>query len=485
MDSRFARYSTSFLMLVVMPFLGICQQQQTTYTVQDCIEIALKNNVDARNSDLDVENARLNYLNSFGQKIPTLNLNGSQTRNSGYTINPYTNQFVNQTVNSNQFSLQSGLTLFAGNSINNTHLRLQSAYQASKYTNKVTDNQITLEVAQYYTALLSAYKVEASAKTRLDKVIKDRDRILRRIEAQAASKSELSSADAQVATEQLNVSTATGNITRQKLLLAQRMLIQDINIQVAIPNVDILLQAPADTDIQTVYQVALANLPDAKLARQNVQTNRFAERFAKGGYYPTITANATVTTGYSSGRTRLVTQQGASPPPIYLRDTSGRVITIPGSIIQSTTQVTSVESYPFRNQLNDNINKGLTVQASIPILNRLTTKNNVDNAHILRLKAENETQRVNQTIYNNVASAITEYKIARANLQAAERQQTSLQVALQTAQTRFEAGAGSNFDLLAQQQLFAASQSTFLQQQFEVVFRKLVIDYYMGQPIRL
>ena len=304
MDSRFARYSTSFLMLVAMPFLGICQQQQTTYTIQDCIEIALKNNIDARNSDLDVENARLNYMNSFGQKIPTLSLNGSQTRNSGYTINPYTNQFVNQTVNSNQFSLASGLTLFAGNSINNTHLRLQSAYQASKYTNKVTNNQITLEVAQYYTALLSAYKVESSAKARLDKVIKDRDRIIRRIEAQAASRSELSNADAQVATEQLNVSTATGNITRQKLLLAQRMLIQDINIQIAIPNVEVLLQAPADTDIQRVYQAALANLPDAKLARQNVLTNRFAERFAKGAYYPTITANATVTTGYSSGRTR-------------------------------------------------------------------------------------------------------------------------------------------------------------------------------------
>ncbi|MEJ1929249.1 TolC family protein [Nostoc sp. NIES-2111] len=486
MDSRFARYSAYFLILLGLAGgPAAAQQTRQTYTIQDCIETALKNNIDAQNSALDAENARLAYRNSYGQKIPTLSLNGSQSINAGYTVDPYTNQFVNQTIRSNNFSVNSNLTLFSGNQINRNHQRLNSAWQASQYSQQVTRNQVTLEVAQYYTALLSAYKVEAAARSRLTRAQKDRERIQRRIEAKAAAKSELADADASVATEELNLSRASGDITRQKLLLAQRMLIKDMNFEVAVPNVDVLLAEPADTDVARVYEAALQNMPETKLARQNVRTNRYAEKAAHGAYLPTITANGNVTTGYSSARTRTVVQNGSgNDKTFYLRDTTGIVLAVPSSLFGNSRTVFS-EKYPFRDQFSDNINKSITFQASIPILNRLSTKGNIDAARINRLKAENEVARSEQALYNNVALAVTEYTISKANLLSAQRQMASLQTSLQAAQTRYEAGAGSMFDLLTQQQLFAASQANLVQTQFDLVFRKLVIDYYMGKPIKL
>lgn len=489
MDRRIIRSAALVAALLVCLAQTWGQNARPVYTIQDCIDIALKNNVDIKNAQANSEGARLASKNFFGQRIPTVSINGTQAFNAGYTIDPFTNQFINQNIRSNNFSLFSQVVLFQGNSINNNTNRLRAAARGADYSFAVTRNQVTLDVAQFYTALLTAYKVESATAARLQRVRTDRDRLRIRVEAQAAAKSDLADLDAQVATEEFNLSRAQGDIVRQKLLLAQRMLIPTTDFDIAIPQIESLLAEPADTNVERVYASALEILPEVKLANTNVEAAQYAERAARGFFYPTITAQGSIVTGYSSARTKVVPVNNTGggpvlPSAIYLRDTAGQVFQVPTALFQNQRTFNSVD-YPFRNQLNDNINRGLTLQASIPILNRFTARTNTDNARIQRIQAQNDVQRTRQNIYNAVALAITEYKIALANLKSADNQLKSLNISLQAAKTRYDAGAGSSFDLLAQQSLLAASQANLVQTQFNVLFRKLVIDFYQGRPLKL
>jgi outer membrane protein len=265
------------------------------------------------------------------------------------------------------------------------------------------------------------------------------------------------------------------------------MYIKDLSFTIAVPNTEALISQVPDTNVDNVYEKALSNMPEVKAAQQNIRTSLLAERVARGGYLPTVTLNAALTTGYSSARTRIVSTQqgGGTVENVYIKDTSGNVLRIPVSLFQNSRSSTRSEKYPFGAQFKDNLNRSINLQATIPILNRLTTKNNVDVAKVNYQKTNNELARVRQTIYNNLALAITEYKNSRKNYQAYKKQVASLEASLKNAETKKTLGVGSSYEVMTSSMLLSSSTASKIQQEYDVIYRKLIIDFYAGIPLSL
>ena len=126
------------------------------WTLQRAVDYALDHNLSVRQSKTNADLARVAVRQSKGALLPTANLNGSQVWNFGTNVNPLTYEFKSQTTRSNNFSGQTGVTLFQGFQLRNTIRRNELDYAASLGDVEKARNDLSLNVASAYLQYLLA-----------------------------------------------------------------------------------------------------------------------------------------------------------------------------------------------------------------------------------------------------------------------------------------------------------------------------------------
>ena len=129
---------------------------QEKWSLEKCVNYALENNITIKQSQLQGQVLENNLVQSKYSRIPTLNGSASHNYNIGRTIDPFTNTFENQSVQSNVFSLSSGVLLYGGNQVNNQIKQSQIALEANEQGVEVAKNQISLLVSQAYLQIIQA-----------------------------------------------------------------------------------------------------------------------------------------------------------------------------------------------------------------------------------------------------------------------------------------------------------------------------------------
>ena len=105
----------AFLSLtVIFSFATIRAQSKKEWSFKECVEQALKNNVSLNQADLNNQQNLINVKQAKANLVPTLNISDGQGLNFGRTVDPFTNQFVNQNINTNNIAATSSVTLFGG-----------------------------------------------------------------------------------------------------------------------------------------------------------------------------------------------------------------------------------------------------------------------------------------------------------------------------------------------------------------------------------
>jgi len=85
----------SFLLIFVAN-LKAQNSQITGLTLDNCIAIALDNNLDLKSTKLTAKTSEVNYNQSRSDMIPSLNANFNLGLNNGRSIDPFTNGFIDQ-----------------------------------------------------------------------------------------------------------------------------------------------------------------------------------------------------------------------------------------------------------------------------------------------------------------------------------------------------------------------------------------------------
>ena len=127
---------------------------QKPWSLKKCIEYALENNIQIKQNLLNTELSKDNLLLSKAGSLPNLNGIATHNYNFGRTIDPFTNQFATNQVQSNSFGLSSSVTLFNGFQNLNTIRQNQFNYIASKYDVDKMRNDISLAIANAYLQIL-------------------------------------------------------------------------------------------------------------------------------------------------------------------------------------------------------------------------------------------------------------------------------------------------------------------------------------------
>jgi len=275
------------------------------------------------------------------------------------------------------------------------------------------------------------------------------------------------------------LSTAENQVDLAVLILKQYMEMDpNSNIVVERPDISKLTDIKLIYNANDVIKTALGVNPDIQLAQTQQQTYAQAIKIAKGSYYPTVSLFASAGSSYSNLLNQQIVSTTQSLVPVGTVQGTGQTVLAPVSI-------PIYGPYSAFSQFGNNFNQSFGVNVQIPIFNRYLARTNVTKA---KLNYQNATI-ASQIAKNNLSKTIIQ---AILDLQAADKQyQSSIQTyesnkeALNVTKQRYDVGLVNTLDYNTALTNYNKSQNDMIQAKYSVVFRSKIIDYYLGNTIKL
>ena len=132
-------------------------------SLEECIEIALENNLQLKRSIINERLQKVGYNQSILQQTPTLNVFSNYGNNYGRSIDPTTNTFISNNSNFSGVNASASLNLFSGFSVRNNIKRSKTLLEKSAFDLENTRNNVMLSVvSSYLNVLLSSDRLDLS-----------------------------------------------------------------------------------------------------------------------------------------------------------------------------------------------------------------------------------------------------------------------------------------------------------------------------------
>lgn len=470
-----------FLLLIATCSAPIYGQDK--WNLRRCIEYARTNNISVKQQDIQARLTALQYKQSKEALYPTSSLNSNVAYSSGRNQNPVTYGLITQGYLSSGFTLQAAAVLFNwGSQRNNMSGNFLQTKAAFADVAKLQDD-ISLNIASAYLQALLAIE---QAKVSMIQVQQSKAQLENtRKQVAAGSLPELNALqmEAQLANDSSTLVTAQGNV-RSAMLLIKSYLSLDAGapFEIETPNIEsIPLDDLASLQPESVYALALQNLPQQKA---NIFRIEAAQKFvsaAHGAMYPTFSLFGSLGTGYNNQTLQIT---GATPVTVPVGS-----VTV-GSTSYSVFPLEPVNSYtygktPFFPQLSQNFRQTIGLSMSMPITNsgtlRTAYERNKLNLRNLELQQALDDQSLKQDIYKAYNDVITSLE----KFNAATKTVSTNQQAFDFATKRYNIGLLNTIDLLTTQNNLFSAKIQSLQAQYDYVFKMKVLEFYKGMGLKL
>lgn len=446
---------------------------QTYWTLEDCINYALKNNIAVQQSQVQLNIAGENLKQSQLNLLPSVNGQATNNYNFGRSIDPFTNTYAQQQIRSNAFSLNGSLTLFSGLQNQNTIKQQADTRKAAQEDLQATKNTISLNVANAFLQVVLNEELVRINTEQIKTTETQLDRVHKLVEAGSLPLNNEYDVRAQLASEKLNLVTAENQVKLAYLNLWQLMMYREAgeNDKVKAPEItqdfeNLPVYAP-----QTVYANFSATAPELQAAEYRIRSSQYALKVAQGGRSPRLALNASINTLYSESFRTFSGYTAVGSRVLYI-DNTGTPVLVPYEV-PTTSSVT-----PFSQQLNDNLGKFVGFNLSIPIFNGWQVNNNIKNArNNLSLSTLNHEQ-IENNVFREVSTAVTEYEAAKARYTSAKENVEAQKKSYEFATVRNESGLMNYAEYSVIKNNYQRAETSLAQAKYELLFRMKTIEFY-------
>lgn len=473
------------LLSTLLLLSGTNIQAQEKWDLRRCVEYAIAHNVSVKQADVQARLSKLTLNQSKLQRWPSANFQNSNGFQFGRSIDPATNSFTTDQVNFSQFGLSTNVTLFNFNSQKNTILGNEFELRAMETAVASLGNDISLNIAgAYLQALLSREQVSIS----IVQINQTREQLTNtRKLVDAGSLPELNAAEleAQLARDSSNYiaafTTYQGNLLSLKAFMN---LDPSVPFELDTPPVERIPVEPlADLQPESVYLLAVANMPLQKVNNLRLQALEKFSLAARGNMYPSIGAFGNLNSAYSSAFKTL--PKGANIPIVIPIGYTGSGSATNPNVFTERLIPSGTQQATFGRQLDYNFRQSIGISVTVPIFNGgqartawQRSKLNYQNQQ-LQIEKDNQTLKQNiYTAYNNALAAFQRYQASIKSVQTAE-------YSYELSRKRYDAGLLRSIDLITNQSNLFRARLERISNQFDYVFRMKVLEFYKGQGIKL
>ena len=368
------------LLLVAAPLATQAKQ----WSLKDCIDYALANNIALQKTQLTKASAQEDYLQSKAALLPSLSASTNQSVNytpwvaSGISGDGFSRASVDKVYYNGSYSVAGNYTIWNGNKNHNQIKLNKLAAEAADLDSATQAIKLQEQIAQLYVQILySTEAIQVNKESYLSSQ-QNEERGKEMVKIGKMSQADLAQLTAQRAQDEFNIVQAESNVKDYKRQLKELLQItSDEAFDIEIPNTTDEMALMAVPAMNGVYAAALENRPEFKTIK-----------IAKAGKLPTISANGGI-----------------------------------------STSNTSMNNNGLAKQLKTNFSVGGGVGVSIPLFENRSTKTQVNKALIeresIQLDLKNQQTQLYSTIENYWLQATTNQSQFKAAKVSSESAQTS------------------------------------------------------------
>jgi outer membrane protein len=476
-----------FNSLVIIIVFSTTADAQKKWSLLDCVNYAMANNITIKQTSLQTNLTELQYKQSKLSQYPNASFSTGGSFNSGRNQDPTTFALITQNYLAANAQLQTSADIFNWFSKKNTIAANGFEVEATKASTDKLKNDIALSVANAYLQILLAKEQQKIADVQLQQ--SKAQLINTRKLVTAGSLPELNAAEleAQVARDSANLISAKGSVEQGLLSLKSNMGFDAATeFEIDTPPADkIFVEKIGDLLPESVYALAIANMPQQRVNDFKLKAAEKTKAAAKGSMYPTISGFGSLSSSYIALRSPAYERIFSSYNPTGLKTSVGG--TLYDVLTPSFTQGNKVgynNSAAFGTQIEENFRKSIGVSINVPIFNGGSLKTNYERSKIniksLQLQKDLDNQKLKQDIYqayNAAVVALEKYNASKKTVETAER-------SYGFANKRYAIGMLTTLELITNQNNLLRAKLEYSLNEFDYVFKMKVLEFYKGMGLK-
>lgn len=465
-------------MALISMVCSIQAQDSANYklSLKECVDVAIKNNLDVKQTELQTERARISWQQARANLLPNLNASVDHSSNAGRSIDPFTNLYSDQKNQYANYFASSSVTLFNGLSLQNAIKQNALAYDASNMELQQAKDNLTLQVILNYLQVLNNQDQLVLTRNQVEVSRRQVERLEILDREGAIPPFQLSDLKGALANDELNLITALSTLESSKITLAQLMNVEYRKDVQFTPLTADQMPVLYEGDVDRIYKTAESQLAQVKAVDLREKSALKGVRSAQGRLYPTISLYGNLSTNYSStGLKNIYTNTTTVPTGAYVLNGSTKMDVLIDQDNYNSQKIT------YFDQLKNNYYTSFGINLQVPILNAFRVRNQVRLAKIDLKNAEYVEQttrvRLKQTVeqsYLNMTTSYDRYKKLVEQVKAFSE-------SFRSAEVRFNTGVINSVDYLVAKNNLDRSNIALIIARYDYVLRTKVLDYLQGQ----
>jgi outer membrane protein len=415
--------------------------QENILTYEEAIKTALRENIPLQQEQNLLKVTEANRSQSYASFLPNVSAYLGANRIIGRQFDQTVGDFTSEKVNNLNGEIGANVPIFTGFNRLHTMKQAESVVEQQYYKiSRSKQDAIFNASVQYLTVIVNRELLEvAQANLAFQEELLGSIQIF--LETGTRNIADLYNQEAETKRVALTVVEA-----ENQLAISKAELIRMLQVN---PLVEWTFEAPErefaellteEVNIESMYNEAIANRPDYKQQKEQIEIDERGVKIARSDYYPSLGI------GYSLG-----------------------------------SRFSSLAPDPFNEQFS-NINRVQVygAQLNIPIFSNLRTRATVQRSLQLYNNSQLALEDLERSIFTEVQTAIANFKAAQQRVIFADAQLKAAEKALEVEQERFRLGTGTLIDLNRANATHVQAQSESIQADYTLVFQKTALDYYKG-----
>jgi outer membrane protein len=416
------------------------------WTLDKCIEYALENNIQVRQSDLSASQRDIEFNSARSNRLPGVSAGASQNWSFGRGLTA-DNTYANTNTTSTSFNIGTDVTLFAGHRITGNIKLAELSLEAAKSDLERIKDDVRVQVAQAFIQIVYNRSILDVARNQATIDSMQVERLSALAAIGKASSAEVASQRATLAQSQLSVTQAQNNLNLSVLTLTQLL---------ELPSPDgFEIEAPDNSELEfnipdspeTIYEQALGIKPSIKSEELRLEQTSKNIDIAKSGFYPTLSLSAGAGTNYYT--------------------------------------TSKFQSDPLGDQLKNNFSQYIGLNLSIPIFSRNNNRNNVRSAQLSRMNQQMQLDNVKKTLYKEIQQAYYNAVASKSRYESSELVEASARESFDLVQAKYEGGKASITEFNESKNRLVTAQADLVKYRYEYLFNTALLEFYRNSSFEL
>lgn len=442
-------YKISILLLFLIAPIKIKSQDMT---LDSCITYGLNHNLSLKNENIKALIQKESYKQSFRELLPNLYSGVSGNVFFGKSIDPTTNDFINQELFSGDLYIASELVLFNGFVKQNSIAFSRFQYLISLEDRKQMEMELMFDIMNDYYNVLYYEKLLKIAQEQLELTQLNLHKTEKLIELGLKAQSDLLEIKAQELSEKHNITSVENHLESALLNLKNHMnfpLEQNIKLKT-----DSFSFSEKFYSGDSIFNKAVLHMPMINKMSLGLKVSENNIALSRGLLYPSLSLGAGYSTNYANTTQKNISEDASNPILIKM---------------------------PLKEQFSNNASQTVYLSLTIPIFYQWDYRSKIKIAKYENEEAENTLTDTKRLLYQQINEDYQSWEAYGKEREQLIAKLKAVEESYTIAEKKLDQGIISVIEFYTVKNQLANTQAELLRTEIQLEIKEKTLEFYIKE----